>query len=108
MNSNPIASLSGIQKATAYYQEKIDISVLQEHRLTVPVGARTALVHFDSENATEGIMRYLETDDCLDVSQYGILADKGFIKELVGQEMFAFRARSADGNTHTLHITYTR
>ena len=111
MKNRVIANLETIQKATAYHQETLTLSPLAPsggYKLNVPVGARTALVIFDSDNADEGIIRYLEADESLDLETNGILADKGEVKELIGQEMFAFRARPATGDFQIIRVTYTR
>ena len=106
--SKLIATLENIQKATSYGYETIRLNATSGIRkLNVPIGARTALLVFESENGDGNIIQYLETDDSLDIND-GIFAENGLVKELAGDEMHGFRAISADGQEHLIKVTYTR
>ena len=99
-----LPTLEQIQKATVYHRETLFVGP-NAVGLTVPIGAKTALLTVQASTQVVDPILYTEGDTN---QTPAIPISTGTIKELVGYEMYSFRAISADATTHVIHVTYTK
>lgn len=99
-----IPTLEQIQKATVFHRETIQVSDTPIG-LDIPIGAKTALLTFQSSTQVIEPILYAEGDTNLTPN---IPISNGTVKEIVGYEMHSFRAVSADTDTHVIYVSYTK